>query len=161
MHTPSQWLQHFSVESIRSVSQLFCSLQWSVPWDYRKVGLLICECACANTTAVPVKMKWRGSNRNSRTLEAGSNRNSRTSEAGSHTIDKSHMHEKALSNLLPFDDTEVNWMYTYWFYRPIPNVNRFLVFSGNSHTCTSSWYQAIFSPPTWPRNEASGTHAYQ
>ena len=70
-----------------------------------------------NTTAVPVKMKWRGVNRNSRTLEAGS-----------HSIDKSHMNEKAFSNLLPFDDTEVNWMYTYRFYRPIPNVNWFPFF---------------------------------
>ena len=58
-----------------------------------------------NTTAIPVKMKWRGSNRNSRTLEASS-----------HSIDKSRMHEKAFSNLLPFDDTEVNWTYTYRFY---------------------------------------------
>ena len=57
-----------------------------------------------NTTAVPVNMKWRGLNRNLRTLEAGS-----------HNIDKSHMHGKAFSNLLPFDDT-VNWMYTYRFY---------------------------------------------
>ena len=119
---PSQRLQHFSVESVGSVSWVFCSFQWSVQWDYRKVGLLVCKCTCAcwsstDTTAVPVKMKWRGSNRNSWTLEAGLL-----------SIDKSHMHEKAFSNLLPFDNTEVNWTYTYRFYPPIPNVKQFPVF---------------------------------
>jgi len=46
MHTPSQQLQRFAVKSIGIVSQVFCSLQWSVLWDYRKVGRLICECTC-------------------------------------------------------------------------------------------------------------------
>jgi len=48
------------------------------------------------------------------------------------------MHEKVFSNLLPFDDTEVNSF-----------------FSGKGDTGASSQYQAAFSPLLWPGNEAN------
>jgi len=45
--------------------------------------------------------------------------------------------------------------YMYRFYQSFTRIPRF---SGNGHTCTSSWYQATFSLPMWPGNEASMWH---
>jgi len=42
MHTPSQWLQHFSVESVTQKCKPSTPLLSLVMWDCRKIGLLIC-----------------------------------------------------------------------------------------------------------------------
>ena len=44
--------------------------------------------------------------------------------------------------------------YKYQFYQPFTNEHEFLCFSGNAHACASSGYQATFSPPMRPGNEA-------
>jgi len=85
MHMPSQWLQRF-----------FCQINQKC-----KPSILLSSVisAVGLQEGWPSHLRvylWRGSNRNSRTLEAGL-----------HGIDKSHINEKAFSNL-PFDDTEVN-----------------------------------------------------
>jgi len=48
------------------------------------------------------------------------------------------MHEKTFSNLQPFDDMEVNRMYTNQFYWPFRNVHGFPDFSRDGCACTSS-----------------------
>jgi len=69
---------------------------------------------------------WTG---NSKTLE----------EAGSHSTDKFPGAWENVSNLLLFDDTEVNWTYTYRFYQLLTNVHHgFPGFLGMC-VCTSSW----------------------
>jgi len=124
-------------------------------WNCRNIGLLICtstSCACqkwqwfASTYCRSCVGKWRGSNNNSRTLEADL-----------HTVDKFpdalHAH-KAFSNFLPLIILkQINTDFT-------DHLKAYTdcSFSGNGSACENSRYLAVFFP-MWPGNEARGVSA--
>ena len=140
-HTPTEHLQSFPVKSViqkckPSISLLSSRLVFSYAWVLLENGDGLWK-----HIVVPVEQKLR-------------NPRSRLAQCWQ-VLQILYMYNKVFSNLLPFEDTEVNQMYTYRFYWLFTDIHRFPGVLGMVHA------QAVtpghLSPPTQPGNEANQT----